>query len=92
MTKYYFPLKSLTFISESISILLYDSVGEGMPQELCVMYCIGGTSLYRDEEGEQALLGPAHSGEEVVPSRAGAQGVIPKRIKCPYTLMGCSTP
>jgi hypothetical protein len=67
-------------------------VGEGMPQELCVMYCIGGTSLYRSEEGEQPLLGPVHRGEEAMPPRAGTQGVIPKRLKCPYTLMGCCTP
>jgi hypothetical protein len=56
------------------------------------MYCIGGTSLYRGEEGEQPLLGLVHRGEEAVPPRAGAHGVIPIGLKCPYTLMGCSTP
>jgi hypothetical protein len=33
-----------------------------MQQELCMLYCIGGTFLYRGEEGEQCLLGPAHKG------------------------------
>jgi hypothetical protein len=45
-----------------------------MTHELCVLYYIGGTSLYRGEEGEQPLLGPAHRGEEAVPPRAGTQG------------------
>jgi hypothetical protein len=38
-------------------------VGEGISQELCVMYYIGGTSLYRGEEGEQPLLGPVPRGD-----------------------------
>jgi hypothetical protein len=71
---------------------LWYHVGEGMPQKLCVMYYIGGTSLYRGEEGEQPFLGPAHREEEAVLPRAGAQGVIPKGLKCPYTLMGYNTP
>jgi hypothetical protein len=33
-----------------------------MLQELCVMYCIGGTSLYRGEEGKQPLLGAQGGG------------------------------
>jgi hypothetical protein len=39
----------------------------------CVMYCIGGGSLYRGEEGEQPLLGPMQGGGgEAVPPRVGA--------------------
>jgi hypothetical protein len=68
----------------------YGTILERKCHKNYVLYYIEGTSLYRGEEGEQALLGPAHKGEEAMP-RADAQEVI-QRLKCLYTLISYNTP